>query len=801
MKKLKGLVSLTVLLVGASFLVLTSCKGKGDSKAFVIEYIKVWESKVSDNAVKVQGKNRRSVEVKVKNCDSFSLIVEGAEGVSAAGVATVEPVAIERGTHTLTITLKAAGFKNEVREIKVTREDTTKPVSFSLKRKEDEDALEITDKVRIYTAGESATLKLICEIPMQSVTVGGEKLELANEGKEATHTVQAVATGTDVEVIASFENYKDNKIKFKLIKVAEGEVPISAVSAKLFSGDVEQTGKENTLIFNDERSVSLELDDIEYSLVKLEMDFDANLSSRTIECDDGRSVDYLINPTEDDAMGKYAGYLMAKQDKSSAAPKELEPIDIKNKKKYTEYLVVGAGTAKFEITVHARDRQSTTYKVEIKNKKNMKRIYQGGDDYPLMFVASYDAKVSVLANGFSYLPLPCYHKGPYYKVNEKNEGILQEENLSDLEFVEDIKLNFLKIDQNAEEAEKTGEMVFYYNMWFGGKSEHGFIQTKRGGKNVNKTTNNMIQVLIAEMGATGKYLDMFLGFKDWLPQGTHPFSIKKPWKAVARNILEVNVLKMEKAKNGEDVPVTVKGFGEVYDYRRHVSYYKEAQAGGENNNKVFTIAKNMKWNSWQDNTPRSVNDADGDGKKRKIDILTGQGDFLALHVPCLKKRPGLKSKMEVRYTIKKGTDVKNLKVIPEHKDVETVAIGYGQKLDPQPFIFIGMKKAKQTFQDVYRFKEKDESSGEALIYDVEVTITLAGTTNKYIYRLDYRNEVNIGVEGVEHIEAATPSTSALFASPVSSGVVPSLSEKYGEFANMHDVWADFGDDAQLCSLD
>lgn len=570
-KVMKQVIGISILLLGASFVMsFLSCgdKGKGGGatvlKKFDVKYIKVWDKDVKSKATEtVSGSAKeKTLEVQVDNCNRYTMVykVDGVAGTpieADAGNAVAKPFDIAKDASIrLVVTLKADGFEEFSHLVKITRQDTSASgVKVLLKRAEDTTPFEVSSGKTYETANAQATVVVTSDkIVMKTVKIAGSDVTPTDAGKKAEKA--DVATG-NVEVSVQFDDYKPYTFSFTLKKVnSASDVSISANSAIVYSGD--NYASEHALEFNENREATVELDDIQYSLVKLEMKMDSTLEasgSGLEECKSERSDSYTTQPLQTDLKGFFSGRLAKEADDEGNVKTTYTPI---KDKVFTEYLIVGAGTVEYKFKFKSTNRKDTEYTVKIKNNKenNIPKAADGSDP-SFCYFSGYPGGPGMLGPWFQWIG---YSKFPI----KTSDG-------TDLEYMGDqVKMLFVKINKHISD-----DVYFYYNVFDDPTSKkHEFVRIQ--GKDNNAKTARLIRPVF---NPDEKHVDAFIGFKEYLPHPLLPNQLKNKWKKIVKkgflfqveNGLEYPVPGQNYKESGTDV------FYDAFNYRIQAKTYEKQQ--------------------------------------------------------------------------------------------------------------------------------------------------------------------------------------------------------------------------------
>lgn len=742
MKKIiKRAIGASFLLIGATLMMnFLSCKKETDgggttTKDFDITSIKVWgkEAKGKEK-ITVSGSDMpKTLEVKVNGCPKYNLEYElkGTKDSkdSKGGEVDFENFEIPREEGMkLYLTFKADGFNTlEMSPIKVSRIDSgASDVKVMLKRTEDAVPAEVVDGANYPASGDTATVSIVStgKAEFETVTIAGSNITINDTNKKKVEKTD-VATGGNVEVKATFKYYKDSITNFSLEKVAPGEVPVRVLQATVFSGNEYAT--KSPLTFADENGIptaSVELEDIEYSCVKLEMETDVALKadeSGLQECKDERSADYATNPKNDDLKGIFSGRLSKEFSKYDAKKYKYGEVTEYNKpidgKKLTEYLIVGAGTVEYKFKLKANGRKETECVVKITNKKEDKVVYKGDN---AQFYYSQDYGNNFFINGSPFLMWITYTMLP---INGKPSF----DKIADVEYMGDVvKMIFAKINAGVP-----GDVYFYYNVYSDENSKrHEFVRMK------GIDNGRGASLVFAQFDPKESYVDAFVAFKGFLPQGLLPLQTQKKWKKIVNKgfLLQIENDLEYPAPTQQNPDAKVSSFEIFYDAFNYRVQAKTYEAGSVLNIGLQQYYADMLSGT---NTPIGHQFLDG-GKK-----ADNSPNDLMVMVPTFAGKIG-DSITSVKYTIKKNKTVEN-----DWKDVAITA----SKLDK--FLCLNAKDANITddgkLKDLNTLYVYEKGASNENNYEIEVTITpKTGSAETFKYKIDYKNKQTVTSMSLEN---------------------------------------------------
>lgn len=717
-----------------------SCKtdkntGGETNKNFEIEYIKVWSSSnlKGKDKVTVSGSSaEKTLEVKVSNCSDYKLEYELKSKTGSkdarAGVVTIDPFEIERGKSDLYIKLTADGYNKFDQLIKVTREDSDAPnVQVMLKRTEDANPVPVVEGKEYPTAGDTAIVSIVStgDAEFKTASIAGSSITITDANKKKVEKGDIATTIGNVEVLATFEYYKDIKAKFSLKKVAAGEVPVMLTKAIVFSGNNYE--KSNNLEFTDVGGVStasIELGDIQYSCVKLEMEADVTLKTDAgcglVECKSERSANYLTDPTKDDVTGRFSGKLIKELNPDGSVKKEYNTPIVG--KKLTEYLIVGSGTVEYKFKLKADNRKETEFVVKIKNNnENVVPKLNDPNDPGFLSLCGYLGGPQLIGKAFQWIG---YSKCP---MNSNQDNVEKLEYMGD-----EVRMLFAKINAHA-----SGDVYFYYTLFddnYPNKPE--FVRMSGG-----NSRDGQFYIVRATFNPEEKKVDAFNAFKDHLPLPLSPKLANIKWtKLFDKGFyleLENNVVYY---KDAEKKNVDTKGgymFADVFPYRVQAKTYASGQS--------LNIGYEQDYKDCFDGASKSITKEKPFLSGKKIQMMDKNNkpidgkyapDDLFIMVPTFGGNIG-DSIQTVKYTIKKNGVEESA-----WKDVSLSPSKWTK------FLCLNAKDENLTANGqigsgdtLYKF---EAGAGIEDKYEIEVTITpKTGTAQTYKYKVDYGTKQSV----------------------------------------------------------
>ena len=271
---------LLCLMGGALALSSTSCKGKvdGGGTQLNIKSIKLWEKDVLD-ANKV-AKERltvsplaasKSLVIAIENCTDFKVVAtvnnKNYEGSTNSGLATIAINDKLPTTDTpLAIVITADGFAKKAINTNVKMEETSVPELSVKLTPQGDSAIEIdSEGQEVEITKTSATLTVSSpRVEMEKLTIDGKDVTLTNKN-QYIHQITGITADKSVTVLITYAFFKDVNRSFNIKKYTDAELPLTLVSAKIFSGD--NYAKSKTLTFDSEGKTEVSPENIQYSTV------------------------------------------------------------------------------------------------------------------------------------------------------------------------------------------------------------------------------------------------------------------------------------------------------------------------------------------------------------------------------------------------------------------------------------------------------------------------------------------------------------------------------------------------------
>ena len=693
---------------GALALSSTSCKGKvdGGGTQLNIKSIKLWEKDVLD-ANKV-AKERltvsplatsKSLVIAIENCTDFKVVAtvnnKNYEGSTNSGLATIAINDKLPTTDTpLAIVITADGFAKKAINTNVKMEETSVPELSVKLTPQGDPAIEIdSEGQEVEITKTSATLTVSSpRVEMEKLTIDGKDVTLTNKN-QYTHQIPNITADKSVTVLITYAFFKDVNRSFNIKKYTDADLPLTLVSAKIFSGD--NYAKSKTLTFDSEGKAEVSPENIQYSTVKLEMEFKSPLKERTFEEIRGNRQ----NPPKEqnDLNGKFAGYVVAEA--QGVNETKLTPIP-QDSKKYTEELIVGIGSAGFKIKVTAKNDKTKTFDITVKNgtTKQHTATKDGG-------ISANNAifGTPMLTGTGKHLFLPCYSKGPIFKDNNTSNDSLAKE----LAYAGKVGVMFRDFDSQP--------YWLYYNE-YKDTDKHEFKRVKAVNGTV-QTYKFTRSIFVADPGDQGS-LDVMLAWKD-----AQPFPLFFPYIGEKFKKLEKphGLFKLEidntlnGTEGGKPWPAWL-AFRQIYNYRVQTQYYyKQNTNGSTGEADALKICKSPDFIYWED----------GEKHSTWLPLLDTNTKFLFAPTPLVD--PAKIS--EIKHTVWSKADNNSGTRWTEDSNIRDVEPAKGEGDNKDSYV-LGTKKGgteKVTFED-------------NKVYKVEVKVKYSDASNvedKFLYIIDY----------------------------------------------------------------
>ena len=488
---------------------------KDDSNAqlkdFNIYYLKLWGRWITniDSVAVVNSDKPKNLEIKVFNAPDFTVDVNfngkdyHASSNSSTWIASIEIDDIPMEEKLMVIKLEGQGMKPFTKIIRVKRElEEALDLEVSFNADDVKKKVEKGEEPTFNTKMTQGKVVITSQYSLISKAFVNKQPVTLSQDKTHASFPLSIESDLHVFVEVEFSNALKAERTFNVKKFDEqGQIPFGEVSVNIFSGNYNKT----ILKFNSKNEASVELDDIQYSCVKLVMQMNQELQSAELEeCRDQRSAKYSTEPTNDDYMGIYSGRL--KGEEKDGVLKEFTTIEGKT---YTERLIVGYGTVEYNFKLKSITGDEKTYKLAITNKNTEKLStddfnfsHNYGDTYYLSHSHYW------LWSTYSMLPL------------NKEEALSK---VSDLEYMgDDVRMRFLKLNNKVK-----GDMYFYYNIYSDASSKkHEFVRI------AGREVNDRYYLTYISIDPKESFVDAFIGCKDFLPHGLLPQQTAKKWKKI-----------------------------------------------------------------------------------------------------------------------------------------------------------------------------------------------------------------------------------------------------------------------------
>jgi len=784
-KLLKSILGTSFLLVVALIAInFASCKDQSKpsgetAKAFDVKSIKLWGENIKNkrSCEIAGGGDDKSLEIVVTNVKVYQLSwsINGGDSntVDATdGTAKKDSITLPVGESTLEITLTAEGMTPYKQTIKVNLELASADVEVKLKRLEDDDFLTIEDSDNQETNATEAEIKVISDKPMKTAKVGTTPLTLSTDKKTATGMVQEGKNTLKVEI----EGCKDFEFVFTLTKVT-GALKLNATKAFIYSGNkyknkVELRLEPNKTIY---RQVSPK--EIEYGVVKLEMEFDAPLrKAEVVRCKDDRAENYTdVQSVEH--FYKYGGIFSGRVFKDVKITKqgkkytteETELVNIDGNK-YTEYLIIGRGKVEYDIQFQANGREPVKYTIKMENKLKLAYTESLAKNVP---ISLYNAQENTFGIGLGspYFLWLQYMESPLVPPSSITPEKLAER-MSTLEYMGDIiHIKFYCTpNDNMKSSLGNEDMQFFYNIIDEEKDKkcHNFVRVHSV---LDKDGDFMVE---AAFDPEEKKVDSYLGFQKALPLSQCTTNLAKPFKKVIEKgfILE--------AYNNDAIR---KAFFNTFYYRNQAKIFEKLNTpNGRTDDNAMKIGRDQKYTEFIKGTIQYTNPNLLTGSSNDKTKLRGRDHFF-----LNKTFKGKFSEVFDKITceIKRKNSAGDWESL-QNEEYEL------QKWDALPYLIVGAKQGwmdKWTAgtnlgdvdcTDIFCFEKGEDASKN--IYKIEITTKLKGKAKEEYFDiiLDYQNlqtQKPLSLEGAND----TYGSSDLFGLPVNYAPINKNFENEDDF--------------------
>lgn len=732
----------------ASFLIvmaLASCKdqnqGGGATPEFNVRKLSLWGknilSKKDGDKVELSGSDNPKIlqvtETMVKDY-TVSVIVDDEEPITKAtktGIVKLDLKKLPETEKGMLIKLSANGVKEWSKSILVQMvRGVAGDLQTAFVKGEDnvERFIPKGEKPIFSTSKDKGKITLkTSSSEMSKVIVDGNDVTataLAADKKSATYELPITVTVGQkqaVKVEVEFEYYLKATAEFEVEKYANpSDFPLRVLGASI------TTVKPYPLNFDAQNKASIELNDIKFSTVQLDMKFDIKLEKReVIECIDQRQADYGTKLTNESLLGIFSGYVVAEFDITKPGFPETKLNQIsKDKYKYAEYLIVGYGTVTYKIKITAENGKDVTYTIEIKNTYPVDKIPELKDDAfnALLTIFNGNSGRPIVHRASRTINLPFYAKGPIFKNKElSSDGII------DLAYMDHLAMTFIVPKINDE----LQAFYVYHNVFAdeGGtaKNKHEFKRMLSG---VPQSQDKSMVFLDVD-DLDGKYLDMFIATEKYVPYPMIPFYYGKKWRRMTpKHGFLLGLINQQKVAwpgvAKDQLPASF-GFDAIYNYRVQSVIADNLNKSPSVEPKELTVIKNLKsfqyWETAQDIEPLRTKYLVGKTATDK-DIFT--------FAPIFPKSSEIVK--SVKYTIKKKkADTDDYDADATFKDYEAVNTdnGYiiGGKTEADP-----KDPNKKLVRPAYDFED-----GNIYKVEVEVEYNEGNKKDKFHYLLDYKS--------------------------------------------------------------
>jgi len=185
-----------------------------------------------------------------------------------------------------------------------------KGVKITLKREEDTAFVAINDEDAFVTKKDTALLKIESEgeAIITKANIAGNDSNIENAGKKVETEVRA--SSEKITIALQFENYKPMSLSFTLTK----ETVMATIACTVANIEDVFGNSLKTVTFDSNNSATIELTNIKYSSITLNMTMDSSIKTAKIEsCKDERSATYSTAPTEKDLKGIFCGHVIREE--------------------------------------------------------------------------------------------------------------------------------------------------------------------------------------------------------------------------------------------------------------------------------------------------------------------------------------------------------------------------------------------------------------------------------------------------------------------------------------------------------
>ena len=660
------------------------------------------------------------LDVGVSNCDEYLVSVnfngKDYEVAATEGIAkiAIEDVPLEEKE--LSIKLSALGM-NDFRKIIKVKKELTDALDLKVFFKSEDDNIEkeivIGCNPKFYTTRVSGMVIIrTTNSIMSTATVNGYNISLSQDKKSATYKIN-ITSYLSVKVEVEFENYKKAIRTFTVEKYTnQDEIPFECNNANIISGNDETMG----INFDSNGEATVELNNIQYSCVKLVIEMTKSITSATLKrCKDDRSESYTSRPTADDIKGVFSGRLIKELDKNGNVIKTYTPISDKT---YTEYLIIGSGTVKYWFEITSSSGVTKNYEIRIINKNEESIPENNGNDISSYYMCGYPGVTALTGKTFQWI---CYSKLPIVY----NQG-----NFTELEYMGDeVKMFFIKGNSKIE-----GDMYFYYNV-YDGSNKHEFIRM-----NGEVSSSKAFYTVKAVFDPQEKKVDAFVAFKSFLPMPLYPILSNIKWKKIIEKGFFLQIYNSLSYNNNGYMKTSTEIFAEIFNYRVQAKTYK--------NKDVLNIGLVQEYQDSFDGSAKSTKDQPFlSGKKIQIKEENGIDkygpDDLFLMYPTFSGK--IKDSIEsISYTIKKNGVVES--------GWENVSLSPNKWSN---FICLNAKDDNfngeriQNIDTLYTYEK--ETNGTQNIYEIEVTIKPKNSEEeKFMYKINYKEKESINLMSLKN---------------------------------------------------
>lgn len=752
---MKKKISFLSLLV-ASFLIvmpLASCKdqnqGGGATPEFNVRKLSLWGknilSKKDGDKVELSGSDNPKIlqvtETMVKDY-TVSVIVDDEEPITKAtktGIVKLDLKKLPETEKGMLIKLSANGVKEWSKAISVQMlRGVAGDLQIAFAKGEDnvERFIPKGEKPTFSTSKGKGKITLkTSSSEMSKVIIDGNdvtKTALATDKKSATYELPITATNNQeqpVNVEVEFEYFLKATAEFKVAKYASpSDFPLRVLKASIGSGN--NYSKNTKLEFNEQNKATVRLNDIRFSHVKLDMEFDNTLLKRdVIKCTDQRPANYSTEFKEGESdNGIFSGYVVAQVKPSSKGlvKEQLKQIS-DSKYKYAELLIVGCGTVSYDIKFTSENNKEATYTVEIVNE--LSKPIEKDPFFNSFFMSNGNSGRPVFYSPGRALNLPFYSKGSTATVNSEKMPVLNSAGLTDVSYMDNVSIIGVSPTPRDQSGNYLEPYIFlaFYNVFDdeagSPKDKHEFTMVIPTGRQNKDGKVTLVLTPIVNLDLNNKYFDFFIANEKNTPYPMISLYYGKKWRRMSpKHGLLISLFNNQKV-TWPDIFGTQQldsglGFASVYNYRLQsivADNLNKSSGTGE-----LTIYKNLSsFKHWEFGVDfPTLRD------KYMVGKTASDKDIFTLSPIFENAKDVIKT---LKYTIKKK------KAGSEEYDNDATFNSYEAKAAEEGGYIIGAKK-ENPGEAIYAFED-----GNVYRVEVEVEYNSEAQKDKFHYLLDYKS--------------------------------------------------------------